>query len=70
MTAKRLRILLAIHQCHRGIEAHERYFVLLKLVQSFAVETCGLFKSLDESLYLKRFSVGRKGGDVNLVAKP
>ncbi len=70
MTAKRLRILLAIHQRHRGIEAHQRYLVLLKLVQRFTVETCGLFKSFDDALYLKWFAIGCKGCDVNLIAKP
>ncbi len=41
---------MAIHQSHRGIESNQRYFVALKLTQSFTVEICRFFKSLDETL--------------------
>lgn len=67
MTAKRLRIFLVIHQRHRRIEAHQRYFVLLKLVQRFTVETCGLFKSFDEALYLRRFPIDKLKIDIAFI---
>lgn len=39
-------------------------------MQRFTFETYGLSKDVDEVLCLKRFANGRKGRDVNLIAKP